>query len=275
MNIKLGLIGIFGIWATMALLPLAQLLPHNPYQLLVVRGLPAVVVFAIFLATKKAGFRPDRYTLLLSAFFALASLSLFEAIKAWGANLSAVMLDMAVLVNFAIALKRGEKITRMTIAAFFLAIFGSFLALRAWTGTVNVEGLLWSLLALVANGLFIEFASSAKQDKNTKVFWQGLILVLVGIVFSWNSGFAVYSEKLPLALLLGLATGLVNFLFAFMAFSNLKPTQTGVLILGVTPSILIGSWILLGQTLALDQIAGVGIILGSCYFLGRSLQKEI
>jgi drug/metabolite transporter (DMT)-like permease len=272
MNTKLGLIGILGIWATMALMPLAQLLPHSPYQLMVLRGLPAVIVLAFLL--RKGTTLPDRHTLALSATFAVATLALFEAIKSWGANLSAVLLDMAVLVNFAFALSRGEKITQRMVFTFSLAIFGSFLALRAWTGEVHLEGFLWSLLALVANGLFIESASSAKQDRNTKAFWQGTGLVLAGMLMSWTGGFQAYGESLPLALLFGVATGLLNFLFAFLAFGNLKPTQSGILILGVTPSILIGSWFILGATLGLDQIIGVIIILSSCYFLGREISKK-
>lgn len=274
MNTNLGLIGIFGIWATMALVPLAQLLPHDPYQLMVLRGVPAAAVFFFLLLAKRKGFAPDRYTLLLSACFALATLSLFEAIKAWGANLSAIMLDMAVLVNFAFALYRGEKLTRIMGVAFACAIVGSFIALRAWTGEVNVPGFLWSLLALVANGLFIEAASRAKQESSIKVFWQGLGLAIAGLVMSLNKGFGIYGEHIALATLFGFATGLFNFLFfAFLAFGNLKATQVGVLVLGVTPSILIGSWLILGQTLVLDQLAGIVLILGSCYFLGRSLRK--
>ena len=275
MNTRDGLLGIFGIWITMALMPLAELMPFNPYQLLVLRGLPAVILLGLAAAIPRYRISmPDRNTMLFALFFVVASLGLFQGIKAWGASLSAVLLDMAVLVNFLFAAVRREKIGIANIALFATAIVGSFLALRGWDcGNINVSGLLWSMLALVANGLGIEYGSRAKQNNQTKAFWQSAALSILGLAFSgahsWNlGGFVV------MALVFGISTGLLNFLSAFVAFKNLKPTWTGTLVLGVTPSILIGSWFITGKVLGMDQILGVGVVICSVGYLGYLLKNE-
>lgn len=277
MNTKIGLLGIVGIWFTMSMMPIAQLLPLSAYQLLLLRGAPAALVIGGYAAfRKKDGLAlPDRHTLIIAMLFVLACVGLFEGIKAWGANLSAVMLDMAVLVNFAFAVHRGERITPANSGAFLLAIAGSFLAFRGWNiAELSIAGLLWSILSLVANGLFIEYAGKAKQSFFTKIFWLSLALVFVGSSSFLGDHTALTAGQVTLALIFGVATGLLNFLCAFTAFGNLKPVWTGTLVLGVTPSIVIASWLILDKTLGWDQLAGVALILSAVGYLGYSLVNK-
>ncbi len=280
MNTRIGLLGIFGIWLTMAMMPLAELMQLNANQLLVLRGLPAVVILGLAATIPRYRISmPDRNTILFAFFFVVACLGLFQGIKAWGASLSAVLLDMAVLVNFFFAAVRKEKIGVANLMLFGTAIAGSFLALRAWdAGNINVTGLLWSLVALVANGLGIEYGSRAQQDNQTKAFWQSVALSTVGFAFSGTSPLDIRSHWL-MALVFGISTGLLNFLSAFVAFKNLKPTWTGTLVLGVTPWILIGSWFITGKILGLDQMLGVGVVICSvgtlAYLLGKKKSPKM
>ena len=277
MNTQKGLFGIFGIWLTMAMMPIAELLPLSPYQLLILRGAPAAFFFfMIGMQSKEERVKiPDRYTLATSIMFVLACIGLFNAIKAWGTNLSAILLDMAVLVNFIFALTRGERITGINFSCFAVAIVGSFLALRGWdTVNLNMEGLLWSLLAMTANGLFIEWNAKAEQSVSTKIFWWGTSLTLCGVLFSENIHSSWNVTTILLAMWFGVATGLLNFLCAITAFTNLKSVLVGTLVLGVTPSILIGSYFITGKTLAPDQLFGIALTLVAVGSLGYTLQKK-
>lgn len=273
MNTRLGILGILGIWATMAMMPIAELLSASPYQLLALRGLPGVVVLGA-LAVIRKDLRiqwPDLMTSLTSVMFVVACVGLFSAIKEWGTNLSAVLLDMAVFVNFTLAIVRGERIGRPVMLAFACAIVGSALALRVWdTAHLDVAGLLWSLLALVANGLCIEFGTKMRQDFPTRVFWFSAALVAAGVVLSIGEPWQLQGKILP-ALWFGVTTGLLNFLCAFLAFKNLKAIWTGTLVLGVTPSILLGSLLITGRVLYPDQLLGIALTLVAVGCLGSYL----
>ncbi len=262
----------------MAMMPVAELLtPLTPYQWLILRGAPAALFFYFYGMIKKGEHvtLPDQHTVVTSLMFVLACIGLFNAIHAWGTNLSAVLLDMAVLVNFLFAISRKEKVSLLNVGCFALAIIGSFFALRVWDGAhLSYEGLLWSILALAANGLFIEFNNGAKQEVSTKIFWWGLSLTVTGITFSSGDHSNWNSAPLMLALWFGIATGLLNFLCAITAFTNLKSVLVGTLVLGVTPSILVGSFFITGKTLGLDQLIGIAVTLVAVGWLGYALKNS-
>ena len=271
-----GLTGIVGIWLTMAMMPLAELLPLTAWQLLIVRGAPGAAVFGVVILLQKGSIElPDLNLILTAVALMLACVGLFNAILAWGTNLSAVMLDMAVLVNFCFAVWHKKLVARASVVLFITAIIGSYLALRGWdVPNLNIAGLLWSLLALVANGLVIEFGAKTKQDSKVRVFWMSAALVAAGLLVSWGAPLHLSEPRLlAIAVLFGVTTGLLNFLCGFRAFSNLPAVAIGVLVLGVTPSILLSSWLILGKTLGADQLAGIGIILTSVGLLGYLLNR--
>ena len=278
MNIGKGLLGIFLICITMAMMPLAELLSLTPYQLLVVRGVPAIFfgcLFGIFDNKNRMGL-PDRYTLLSGITFCLACIGLFNAIRAWGINLSAVLLDMGVLVNFILAIKRGEKLTPLNTGCFVFAIIGSFIAMRGWNTTgISITGLLWSILALSMNGLFVEFNSKATQGSYTKICWWGILLTFTGVLFSINDNVNWSKFPVSIALLFGVATGAINFFGVILAGKNLKPVWMGTLVMAVTPSILLGSWFILKKSLGIDQLFGVLLMLGVSGYLGYQLNKKV
>ncbi|KXJ99777.1 MAG: hypothetical protein UZ19_OD1000275 [Parcubacteria bacterium OLB19] len=220
---------------------------------------------------------PDKNTIKIVLLFTLATFCLFQAINIWGANYSALFLDLAVAVPVVLAVLRKEIINSAVYLTFLLAVFGTMLALKIFSGGEIIwTGLLWSLGALVANGLFIEYAKDAIQAKWNKVFWMSLGLVIVGLV-SFSEVLSLQTIEIQyywlLVILFALSTGILNFYFAFLAFENLKPIEVGVLILGVTPSIILASYFMLGKSLSVDQILGVAITLLATMIFGRFLSK--
>ena len=278
MNTNIGLLGMLGIWLTMAMMPLVEFLVLSASEATFLRGLSGLLIIGLYALFKKGTITlPDKNTLVIVTLFVLATLCLFKAIGAWGTNFSALFLDLAVIVPIMFVLWRGQKIDTITYLAFVLAILGTMLALRIFSGgEFNYEGLFWSIGALIANGLFIEYAGKATQSNWNKVFWMSAGLVLFGssALFSLGTIDTINMEWVFLALVFSVATGILNFYCAFIAFANLKPVAMGMLLLLVTPTIILSSYIILGKGMGMDQLIGVVMTLVAGFVFGNFLRKQ-
>lgn len=271
-RVSYGYVGIVGLVATMALSPLAETLPLSGLQLAFFRGLPGVLILLLLvLAGMMKVSMPDKYTLILSCCFAAATVGVFNGVKAWGANPTIILLDLAVLVPIVIGITKGVRPHKAVMVAFVVALIGSFMSLRVWdTRELVLAGLGWSLVALFFNGLFIEFAGRSTQDVHTKVFWQSVAVCLIGI-FGFSDGFPKLSHsEILTTVLLAFAMGICNFYLAFLAFANLHRVVLGVLVLAITPATIISSYLLLGKSFGLDQVIGVMITLGAVWYLSNN-----
>lgn len=278
MNTNLGLLGMLGIWLTMAMMPLAELLALSASEATFLRGLSGFLIIGLYALFRRGiVIFPDRNTTVIVVLFVSATLCLFKAINAWGTNYSALFLDLAVIVPIIFVLLRGQIIDKTTYMAFVLAILGTMLALRIFSGSeFNPEGFFWSIGALIANGLFIEYAVRATQSNWNKVFWMSLGLVLFGIgsLFGIDNLDVIDMEWIVLALVFSFATGVLNFYCAFVAFANLKPVAMGMLLLLVTPIIILSSYIILGKSMGLDQLIGVTMTLVAGFIFGHFLRRQ-
>lgn len=281
MNSTLGLIGISGIWISMAMMPLAEFLVLTPVQATFLRGVSGVVVIGLFaIFTRGLLSRPDKNTLVVVAYFVLATFCLFQAITVWGSNYSALFLDLAVMVPIIFAWLRREKIGGKTYLAFVVAVFGVLMSLRIFgESEFRIEGFLWSVGALLANGLFIENAGKALQNNWNKAFWMSLGLVLFilpllgGQVFIPQVNVSAF-DWIILITLFSVVTGVLNFYSVFLALSNLSAIHVGILVLGVTPSIILSSYFILGKTMGIDQLIGVGLTLFAVLVFGKELRRR-
>lgn len=278
MNTNLGLLGMLGIWLTMAMMPLVELLVLSASEATLLRGLSGFLIIGLYALFKKGIITlPDKNTLVIVGLFVLATLCLFKAIGAWGTNFSALFLDLAVIVPIIFVLLRGQIIDKTTYMAFVLAILGTMLALRIFSGSeFNLEGFFWSIGALIANGLFIEYAGKATQSNWNKVFWMSLGLILFGIgsLFGIDNLDVIDMEWIALALVFSIATGVLNFYCAFVAFANLKPVAIGMLLLLVTPAIILSSYLILDKSMGIDQLIGVIMTLVAGFIFGHFLRRQ-
>jgi len=280
MNTIHGLLGIAGIWLTMAMMPIAELLALSPTQATFLRGLSGVVSLgSIALFRSRFITMPDWYTLRIVAFFVIATMCVFQAIVSWGANYMALFLDLAVLVPLWFAWRSEQTLKWGTWAAFFVAIVGTVLTLRVYQGGVfAIDGFLWSLGALISNGLFIQYAGTAMQKNWNKAFWMSFGLMLAGIpAIGSDFGFGRVVDGFGLFLFLAIfavSTGILNFYFVFLAFANLSAVAVGVLVLGVTPAIILSSYLMLGTAMGTDQLFGVALTLGAVLVFGSALRHK-
>jgi drug/metabolite transporter (DMT)-like permease len=280
MNTVTGLIGIAGIWLTMAMVPLIELLGLSAPQATFLRGLSGVVVIGIMsLFVRGLVTRPDRHTLRIVVLFVLATVCLFQAVQAWGANFSALFLDMALFVPLYFMWRSGKSIGLVTLGTIALALLGTMLALQVFAGgSLSLFGLAFSLGALVCNGLFIQYAGTATQSNWNKAFWMSVGLCVVAVPFIWNGFLIPEIEQsfsfVGLLVLFSLATGVLNFYSAFTALKNLSPVAVGVMVLGVTPTIMLSSYLLLGTQMDWLQIIGVGITLMAILIFGFTVRQD-
>lgn len=280
MNTATGLVGILGIWLTMAMMPLIELLGLSATEATFLRGVSGVILIgAVGIFVRGLVVLPDRQTVRIVVLFVLATICLFQAVTAWGANFSALFLDMALFVPLYFMWRRGQVISSITVLATAGALFGTMLALRVFTDDdFSLVGLGWSLGALLFNGLFIQYAGAATQTNWNKAFWMSVGLLIVGIPavtgsFAPEATGSIFQFVL-LILLFSLATGVLNFYSAFTAFKHLNSVTVGILILGVTPTIMLSSFVLLGRGMGVDQLIGVSITLVSVLLFGQSLRRS-
>lgn len=273
-----GVFAIIGIWLTMGLIPLFEILPWSPLQIVFLRGLSGVfITILFFIYSKSIPKLPEKNLIICCFMFFLATFSLFQSASIWGSNLSAVMLDMAVLVPMIIAIIFGKPITRIDIGVFIVAILGTVLALRVWSSDFNVYGLLWGGLALIANGLFMYFASKVRSTNETeKVFYLSIGLMLGGALL-WDNVPSLNNGEILLTILLSFGIGYFNFLFSFIALKKLGAVNVGLFVLGVTPAIILSSYIFLDKKIGIDQQLGIVLILLSLAFkvvTGKKAKEE-
>jgi drug/metabolite transporter (DMT)-like permease len=281
MNTITGLFGIAGIWLTMAMVPLIELLGLTAGEATFLRGLSGVVAIgAASLWLRGLVTKPDKETVRIAVLFTLATVCLFQAVTAWGANFSALFLDMALFVPLYFLWRSGQRISAVTIVAIVAALFGTLLALRIFDGgALSLAGLVFSLGALLFNGLFIQYAGKATQANWNKAFWMSLGLLAASLPTVSSGGLITSGAVLSpifvaLVLLFSIATGMLNFYSAFTAFKHLSPVTVGVLILGVTPTIMLSSYLMLGRGMGIDQLVGVGITLVSVLLFGYTIRKD-
>jgi drug/metabolite transporter (DMT)-like permease len=276
-NLSLGLLGILGIWLTMGMMPIAELLGLTALEATLLRGSSGFIILGgLMLFYRRLVSWPDWNTARVVVLFALATLCLFQATTSWGASFMALFLDLAVLVPLAFAWWRGVGITRGTWFALTLAIVGTSLALRlTYGGVFSLTGFAWSIGALLCNGLFIVYASQATQNNWTKVFWMSAVLVLIGLPsLPEHPLFDAASSTGLLLMAFAIMTGMLNFLAGFIAFRHLSPVTVGVMVLGVTPSIMLSSYLILGRSLGPDQLLGVGLTLAAVLWFGQNLRQQ-
>lgn len=280
MNTVMGLLGIAGIWLTMAMVPLIELLGLTAIEATFLRGLSGVIVIGVAsLCLRGLVTKPDKETVRIAVLFTLATVCLFQAVAAWGANFSALFLDMALFVPLYFLWRSGQRISVATTLAVTVALLGTVLALRIFDGGVlSLAGLMFSLGAFLFNGLFIEYAGQATQANWNKAFWMSVGLIVVGVpAISGGvstSGELITPTFVALVVLFSIATGVLNFFSTFTALKHLSSVAVGVLVLGVTPTIMVSSYVLLGRTMGWDQILGVTMTLGAVLMFGIKLQKE-
>lgn len=269
-----GLLGILGVWLTAGLaLPFVNVLAEfTPTQIMTFRGfLPALMALCLL---RSAPWRVDRHTYLIALVLPLATLGLFEGIRAWGAGPTIIIVTATPLVNLILSPFLGRKISSASAIGLVLILGG--VAIARWGGQFQWFGFGWSVLATVMNGILYELFARAKAKPLQKCFWTFLGMGSLGLVLSLGDSWAAAAEPGLLLLLVGFAFvgGFLYWLANLVAFGNLPTNEASVLAQGETPAVILGAYLLLGEQLTPVQWIGVGIALVGAGYLSRWQSKQ-
>lgn len=180
------------------------------------------------------------------------------------------------------------RITASKIGAGILCVIGIFILLQAWTElAIPLVGLLWILFVTITFAVGYCMCNYAQNDQGTDpnayFMWTNLIGFIVTCFF--NPPWSVFSEitsvvsghgMYAILLLLGLALipQVGNYYCTWLALGYVGPAPVAIMysLDPITAAIL--AYIVLGQSLNIFQVIGIGIIIASLIWLQLAEQKE-
>lgn len=273
---RIGLFGAIGIWLSAGIgLPFVNLLDMlDETQLMVIRGLSTAIIAFIGMRGKLDIKKTDRHAFLLAVFLPFATLGLYKGLRYWGAGLTIVVITATPLINVFFSLVLKRKISRFVWIALPFVLGGVTLA--CLEGAFSWPGFLWSLFATIMNALLYEFMSKSKAKPLQKCFWASLSMGVLGIALSTNTDWAPLRETrvLELVSIFAFVGGFLYWLANLIAFEKLNITTASVLAQGETPAVIIGAWLIVGETMNFNQALGVTIALAGTIYLAYKTGKE-
>ncbi len=270
----IGLFGVVGIWLTAGLaLPFVNVLHmFTPEQLMIFRGFMTTI--AAFIGLRGVIGKVDKYTWLIAITLPFATLGLFQGIRHWGAGPTIIIITATPLINFAISLFLGRKISEASIIGLVLMLGGVLIARKG--GLFQWEGFVWSVFGTVMSGVLYELFAKAKTTSLQKGFFAGIGMGTLGLILSVNTPLISTMTPKLTVLLLGFAFvgGFLYWIANMLAFENLRITEASVLAQGETPAVIIGAYFMLGEHLTFVQWTGVAISLFGAWYLSQWLAKK-
>ena len=243
----------------------------TPEQLMVFRGF--VIALIAFIGLRGTIGKADKHTWISVFALSFATLGLFQGIRHWGASSTIVIVTATPLVNFAISLYLGRKISGAAVAGLVLVLSGVLLA--RWGARFQWAGFAWSIFCTIMYGILYESFARAKASSLQKCFYTCIGMGVLGLILSIGTPWTYLAE--PKVLVMLVSFSFVGFLFWLansIAFENLPTAEASILAQGKTPAVIIGAYLMLGERLTILQWMGIVIsILGACY-LSRWLAKK-
>lgn len=265
-----GVLAALGISVTAAVaLPMVNVFKSmEPSELMVVRGGVTTILIGLVLA-KHIG-RPSKRVVTFSVLFSLATLALYAGIRAWGASPTLVVLTATPVVNIAAKVVRGQSVDGRVYACLAGLLLGVMIALNPWQTDFDLWGFSLSIAGLLLAGVSFEVLAGQKGiDPYNKSFWLAVVTVIVGFAATLYGGHLPFTREawnIPHAFALvgfGVTGGFAYYLANIVAFEKLKTEVASTLAMAETPAVIVGAWLMLGETLTFMQWIGVVIALGA------------
>jgi DME family drug/metabolite transporter len=257
----------------------------SPIEMTSVRAAGAATLLALWMIRRPAQLRIRSRDLPFFLIYGVLGLALFHFLYLAALEHTSIAVAVALLytapafVLLASRLWLGERIDAARLGALGLVLTGIFLvtgALRLLaTGQASITGaaLALGLGSGISYGLYTIFGKRAltRYDASQTVFYSFLFgaLVLAIVAPPWVPFHARPDATLPLVLL-GVVPTVVPYLLYTAALRHL-PSSTASMLASLEPVVATGlGFILLGETLGLDQAAGIALIVAAALMLARS-----
>jgi hypothetical protein len=294
-NPLLGLFGVALVCLTQAMIfPFVKRWDYSAGQFLVFRGaVSALIAGAVVVLTGGKFGSLSVPTLAVMLTFGVAAVALYKAAKAWDVKLVITMIASTPIVNFLVAFLSGEKIAVEAFASFVLLLAGLVIALRLWEvkGAESRAGIAWSLLGILANGLYYEALDWVPTDASVDTteaffsamplaFWQAAGVSVVGLLMSMRDDWkpvAKVDTVLKLTIWAFLA-GFLYFVGNIFAVNGMPTEVASVLLQLEIPAVIVASQLLLpenlkGKSFSATQWVGVSVALLAGAYLGITLKS--
>jgi len=268
--------GILGVWLTAGFaLPFVNVLDmFSPEQLMVFRGFITALIAFVTLRGSIGGV--DKFTLLISLVLPFATLGLFQGIRHWGAGPTIVIVAGTPLINLLIGKFLGRKISLTSVIGLVMILVGVAIAQKG--GEFQWTGFLWSVFGTIMNAVLYELFARSKDSSMQKCFYSCIGMGVLGLALSIRSE-AVWSlvvdpEIAGLVFGFAFVGGFLYWIANLTAFKYLPTTEASALAQGETPAVILGAFILLGETMEIHQWIGVFITLYGAWHLSRLLAEN-
>ncbi len=244
---------------------------YRTEEMLLVRGLFAVIgaLVLLHLRPRLPGWRLLASALLLGG----ATWTYYQAMRAWGVDLTMVVLTTSPLGNFLIQrVVHKKRVRRSARWALLGVVAGAVLALQPWHGDMNWAGFAWSLGSVAFTGAGFDLLSTSEGGPVDRVFWYGLVYALGGAALCVANGrppFAGTDIVGRDAFLLAIfaTAGALTYVCNIYTFDNLRIEVASVLNASQVMAAIIGAWFLMGEYLSYDRLAGAALSFGSATWL--------
>ncbi len=293
----LGLLGVLGIWLTAGLaLPFVNApVFQNAFseeRLMVFRGFGTALLALVWVVLFE---RPrsliryydedagvvrflNGYTALIALTLPFATLGLFNGIRNWGASPTIIVITATPVVNIVIGFFIGRRLPCAAVLG-LAAVFGG-VAVALWGGEFVLVGFAWAAFGTLMNGFLYEWFARGKGTLMKMCFWAMVGMGVLGLVLSWGESWqGILSPHLSVLVSQWIFVG--GFLYwvaNLLAFQKLPTTEASVLAQGETPAVIMGAYILLGESLTVSQWGGVvAALFGAgtlAYWLARQSAEE-
>lgn len=263
-NPRIGVLAALGVCVLSGIAtPLVSFLKvFRTEEMLMVRGLFAMVASLIILHFRVK--RPGWKLLASACVLGAATFSYYQAVRHWGVNLTMVVLTTAPIVNFILQRFRGVRVQVSSMIALFFIVIGAAFALQPWHGNVNMPGLIWSFASVVFTGVGLDFLGQTSGDVFNRVFWFGLIYAAAGFSMCYLVHGLPFvdtdmeGKDIFLLAIFGVASAGV-YVGNIYTFDNLRRDVASVLNASSVVPIIVGAWLVTGETLAFDRLCGAGL----------------
>ena len=278
-----GLIAIVVTWigATISV-PYSKILMDpgtgiNAEDLLIVRSIACMLV-AIF-ASGGMAVRFSKRVAAAGLLVGASSIAFYEGLRAWDISPVAVLLSTVPLVSLALALKDGRHVPTSVSMAIVALVMGVFLVLDLHRAEVSLQGLAWTLAAVVLGGLGFDQWSKCPRSSTVsqKCFWLGVSV----LPFSWimnlihdhhisMSAFVAPGMMWPLILF---TIPVTAYVFAsitpFSPAGEMNPVVALALMQVATPFTIKGAEFFHHDGVRPNQWVGAFVVIASAAYIGR------
>lgn len=247
------------VLSSMASLPFTRFLggSFDPHEIMLVRAfviVPSIVVFTgqiprMSLQLAKAG-----------AAYAVATLCILYAIQRGGVNGPCVVIMLTPVVTACVEAWRGKPTDRTTLTLLALLFVGVVVALEPWGAVFDRTATMYALCCVVMGAVGNNYIGDPRfsgLERTSVIALLGCAVALLVCVYQMRMPFAGTITPVQGIVLAIIGVSCLAFFVGHSSmYTYLDKTAASVVVMLQTPASILGAWLILGETMSWQQLAG-------------------